>query len=162
MARPIAALTAMAFCALPGFADEPAVPVATWAANNGTLPPAYRRSLRAEIDSAGWVTMRSCQGYDETGPACRISAGEAPEGAVAAILAAAVAAEIFARPPVSDAMVPVGGGSVHGSVTLDGETVMLPAFPVEEDRRRVADVLHAIATAIPPGGQAQPADADLP
>lgn len=127
--------------------------VATLYTHNGTLPPPYHRSLSVLVTADGTVTLRACKGYDDSG--CRTLSGPAPEGAVAAILAAAGAAGLPGRPLAEDPMPPVGGGSTSGSVVIGGATLALPAFPVEADRERTAAVLAAISAAVPADLQAR-------
>jgi hypothetical protein len=100
------------------------------------------------------VTLRACRGYEDSDDGCRTFTGRAPAGAVEGIAAAASAADIAARPPGEDPMPPVGGGSTSGSVMIDGKRVILPPFPLAEDRARTEAVLAAIRAAVPPEVQA--------
>jgi hypothetical protein len=127
--------------------------VATLYTHNGTVAPPYHRSLRAIITADGMVALRACKGYDDS--ACSTFTGAAPEGAVAAILGAAKAAGLPGQPLTEDPMPPVGGGSTSGSVVIGGQSVALPAFPVEGDRTRTEAVLSAIRQSIPSGVQAR-------
>jgi hypothetical protein len=121
--------------------------VATLYTHNGTVAPPYHRNLRVLITADGIVTLRACKGYGDSD--CSTFAGPAREGEVAAILAAAEAAGLPGRPLAEDPMPPVGGGSTSGSVVIRGQTVALPAFPIEGDQDRTQTVLSAIAAAIP-------------
>lgn len=137
-------LAIMALFPGPALAQEP---LATLFTHNGTLPPPYHRSLRVLVTADGMVTLRACKGYDDSD--CAVLSGAAPQGAVAAILAAAEAAGLPGQPLAEDPMPPVGGGSTSGSVVVGGQTVALPAFPVEADRARTEAVLAAIRAAVP-------------
>lgn len=121
--------------------------VATLYTHNGTVAPPYHRNLRALVAADGMVTLRACKGYGDSD--CVTLSGPAPQGAVAAILAAAGVAGLPGRPLAEDPMPPVGGGATSGSVVIEGQTVALPAFPAEADRARTNDVLAAIQAAIP-------------
>ena len=137
-------LAIMALFSGPALAQEP---LATLYTHNGTLPPPYHRNLRVLIGADGMVTLRACKGYGDDD--CGTFAGRAAEGAVAAILAAAEAAGLPGQPLAEDPMPPVGGGATSGSVVVGGQTVALPAFPVEADRARAEAVLAAIRAAVP-------------
>jgi hypothetical protein len=154
--RLVPLIAASILAALPVLADSTSpLPLATYAADNGTVAPAYRWSLYATIAMDGLVTLRYCRGYEDSEPSCATAAGSAAPGAAEAILAAADQAELSTRPAQAEPDEQhVGGGAPSGSVTLDGGVVILPSFPIPEDRARVSAVLTAIATAIPPGLQA--------
>jgi hypothetical protein len=126
------------------------LPLATYAADNGTVAPPYRWSLYATIATDGFVTLRYCRGYEDTEPFCATAADSAPNGAAGAILAAAGQAGLATRPPQAEPDEQhVGGGAPSGSVLLNGGVVQLPSFPVPQDQARVAAVLTAVAAAIP-------------
>lgn len=137
-------LAMVALLSSPAVAQEV---VATLYTHNGTVAPPYHRNLRALITADGMVTLRACKGYGDGD--CRTFAGPAGEGAIAAILAAAGAAGLPGRPLAEEPMPPVGGGSTSGAVVIGGQTVALPAFPVEADRERTEALLSAIRAAIP-------------
>lgn len=129
--------------------------VASLYSHNGTVPPPYHQSSRASVAQDGRVTVSVCTGYDDSGGACKTFVGQAAQGAVEVILAAARAAGLPERPLTDDPMPPIGGGATSGAVVIDGQTVRLPAFPIEADRARTQGVLIAIANAIPADLQEQ-------
>lgn len=143
--RRITALGVAPLAAAAAAAQE--APLATWGAHNGTLPPPYRRSVEVRVAEDGAVVLRACRGYGDQD--CETRTGQAAEGALAAILAAAEAAGLAASPPAADPDPPVGGGAVWGSVRLEDAVVALPAFPAAADAARVAAVLAAIQAAVP-------------
>jgi hypothetical protein len=146
-------IAASVLAALPVLADSTSpLPLATYAADNGTVPPQYRWSVYATIATDGLVTLRYCRGYEDTEPACATATGTAAPGAAEAILAASEQAGLAARPAQAEPHEQhVGGGAPSGSVTIDGGVVILPSFPVPQDQARVSAVLAIIATAIPSG-----------
>jgi hypothetical protein len=139
-----AAALALLFAAPAG-----AEPLATLHSHNGSLPPPFHSSLTVTVELDGTLSLRTCQGYDTEGPACKVARGRAVEGGVEAIRAAVAAAGLAERPATEDPMPPIGGGVTSGSVVLDGRTIALPGFPVEADRARVGAVLAAIMAAVP-------------
>ncbi len=131
--------------------------VATYSTSNGTVPPPFHWRLDAAISADGMVTVRHCTGYDDTG--CGIATAPAPEGAVAAIMAAVRQAGLVERPAAQDSHPPVGGSATSGSVLVDGRLVLLPAFPAPEDRQRVGAVLNLLGAVIPSEARAAAAAA---
>jgi hypothetical protein len=125
--------------------------LATYHADNCCLPPEYAYEVNVTILQDGNLTLTRCEGYATEGPDCQTRRAQVPADALQAIRAAALASGLAER-PASDAPaeeIPIGGGSVSGSVVLDGATIPLPAFPVARDADRVRPVLEAIRAAIP-------------
>ena len=138
-------LTLAPFAAL---ADDAPV-LAEYFTNSGTLPPKYAWSTVVTLREDGSLTLKHCRGYDTEGPACQLLEARVPADEVQAIRDAALASGLAADPAEPSDNVPVGGGTVSGAVYLDGQRLALPAFPVEADQDRVAEMLRQIEVAIP-------------
>lgn len=125
--------------------------LASYHARSGSLPPDHARSIEAAISPAGQVSVTRCTGYETSGPACTSRTGTADAARIEALGQAVRDSGLLEKPAKkapADA-IPIGGGSTDGSITLDGQTVLLPAFPQAGDADRVARVLAAITAAIP-------------
>jgi hypothetical protein len=144
--RTTAAILCLTFT--PAWSDEV---LATYWANSGSLPPEYAWEVTVTISEAGKVTLKRCKGYETEGPACTLRTGKAKEAQLAAIRQAATESGLLETPAqeAPPEEIPLGGGSTGGSVTLEGQTVTLLAYPRAEDAARVARVLSAIYAAIP-------------
>jgi hypothetical protein len=126
--------------------------LATYYASSGSLPPEYAWSVDVTITDTGKVTLKHCKGYETEGPACTTRTGKANAAQIEAIRIA-VAESGLLETPAQEAPpeeIPIGGGSSGGSVTIDGQTVTLMAFPRSEDANRVGKVRAVIYAAIPP------------
>jgi hypothetical protein len=95
--------------------------------------------------------LEHCTEYATEAPGCRIVESRADETALQAIRAAAVKSGLADAPSGLNPDPLIGGGGTSGTVVLDGVTITLPRDPAPADAARVADVLRAIAAAIPPG-----------
>jgi hypothetical protein len=133
---------------LPAVAQSAEV-FATYWANSGSLPPEYAWDVDVTITSDGQLVLKRCKGYETEGPACKTRKAKVDAAKVEAIRAAVTAADIVANPPRSVEDTPVGGGSSGGTIVADGQTYILPAWPVAEDAERVSTVQNAITAAIP-------------
>lgn len=125
--------------------------LASYHARSGSLPPEYAWSIEATISPAGQVSVTRCTGYETSGPACTTRTGTADAARIAALHQAVRDSGLLDKPAKkapADA-IPIGGGSTGGSITLDGQTVLLPDFPQAGHADRVARVLAAITAAIP-------------
>lgn len=144
-------LSLLAFClAAPlGAVAEEAAPLAEYWASSGSLPPEYAWSVDVSIAADGALTLKHCKGYETEGPACRIRRAQVDQDRRDAILAAVRDSGLDRTPAAEMTDIPVGGGSDGGAVWLDGQKVVLPAFPAETDAGRVRAVLSAITAAIP-------------
>lgn len=131
-------------------ADQVAEPVAVLTNRSGTVAPQYQWSSTTSIFVDGRITMEDCRGSASGPPRCSLTTGTAPDGAVAAIIDAALAADLFDQPAATDPHPPVGGGTTSGRVTANGRTADLPAFPAEADQGRVRSVMEAISAAVGP------------
>lgn len=123
--------------------------LATYWANSGSLPPEHAWNVNVTIAADGTLVLKHCTGYETEGPACKTRKAKVDAAQLDAIRAAVAEADLVATPARQAEDVPPGGGSAGGSVILDGETVVLPAWPVAQDAERVAAVLNAITAAIP-------------
>jgi hypothetical protein len=142
------ALVAVVLAAAPARADTV---LATYWANSGSLPPEYAWSVDVTITDTGKVTLKRCKGYETEGPACTTRTGKANAAQVQAIRLAVDESGLLANPAreAPPEEIPIGGGSAGGSVTIDGQTATLMAFPRGEDSARVRKVLSVIYAAIP-------------
>ena len=145
-----------------GWARAEDAPLAEYHASSGTVSPQYAWSLHLTISAAGQILLRNCQGYASDGPACKTRAAEATPAALQAILQAARDAKLAERPATKAARIMVGGGSVWGTVWLDGQALALPAQPEVADQDRVQSVLTAIAAALPAHMRPDPSQDPLP
>ena len=125
--------------------------LATYFASSGSLPPEYAWDVTVTISDAGLVVLKHCTGYETEGPACKTRKGKASPAQVDAIRAAVRDSGLLQDPAQEAAPeeIPLGGASFGGTVTLDGTTVTLWAFPRAQDRDRVARVLATVEAAIP-------------
>lgn len=144
MLRPFALILAMT---LPAWAED--APLATLEARSGTVAPPYAWSVLITIAADGLVTAKRCKGYDTDGIACRTGTAKATPEALEAIRAAAKSSGLAAHPakPVDPPM--VGGGSISGTVLLDGQSIELIAQPVPDDAERVTTLIDVIGAAVP-------------
>ncbi len=126
--------------------------MATYWANSGSLPPEYAWSVDVTITDTGKVTLKHCKGYETEGPACTTRTGKANAAQIEAIRIAVSESGLLDNPAqeAPPEEIPIGGGSAGGSVTIDGNTVTLMAFPRSEDANRVGKVRAVIYAAIPP------------
>ena len=147
MLRPLALLLALA---LPAQSDELAPVLADYWTDSGSLPPEYAWETSVLIREDGRLELKHCKGYETEGPACKLRTAKVPEAALQAIRAAATESGLLQKPARETDMPMVGGGLTSGRVNLAGGTVDLPSQPAEADAARVAKVLQAIASAIPP------------
>jgi hypothetical protein len=126
------------------------IPVlATYHADNGSLPPEYAWSTDVTILSDGTLTFTHCTGYATEPPGCTTQGARVTETAIAVIGAAATESGLAEDPAAPNPDPPIGGGGMSGTVVLDGNRIELPRDPAPADADRVAAVLRAIATAIP-------------
>lgn len=137
------------FFALPQTVRAEDAPLAEYWANSGSLPPEYAWDVTITISAAGNLVLKHCTGYETEGPACKTRKATVSAADLAAIIAAAKAAELAEKPARQTEDIPVGGGSDGGAVWLDGQKLTLHAFPVPEDGERTRLVLNAITAAIP-------------
>jgi hypothetical protein len=126
--------------------------VATWSEDSGSLPPEFAWKTDVMFEFDGWVTIRHCKGYAEEAPGCwtvvgRLSAQSMMD--LDSVLAAALP-DLVANPPQAVSDPPVGGGSTRGSIGTRDTVIHLPAYPIEADAARVADLLEALKDATPP------------
>lgn len=146
--KPLALLAAFLLSALPTGADEPDL-LATYHADNGSLPPEYAWSANLRILKDGTILVARCKGYEVEPPGCQTMTGQVDPAALTALLAAARDSGLLQRPAAENPDPPIGGGGVSGSVRVDGAVIDLPRDPDASDAGRVKAVLQAIAAAIP-------------
>lgn len=139
---------ALTLAPLAARADEAGLLAEYWA-DSGSLPPEYAWQTNVSISTDGALTLVYCTGYETAGPACKTRKAKVDEAHRAAILAAVTAGDFFGKPVRQAENHPVGGGAAGGKVYVEGQPVVLPAFPTEADAPRVAKVLEAIVAAIP-------------
>ena len=143
-------LLAAALASSPAWAESPML-LATWSENSGSLPPPYAWNVSAQVFADRSVTVQYCKGYADTEPGCATVMTRADDVAMAELLAVlkvnTVGLTVY--PPHAMDDPPVGGGSVHGSVTLGDVVIDLPAFPSAVDQARVTTILAAIRAVIP-------------
>lgn len=107
--------------------------VLTW--DNGSVPPRYRKSGRLEIDASGRFVRTRRKGYDGDE---RVEArGRVDLGSLAGRL---LALGLFETEWNEVEHGPVGGGGETLSVTLDGQSAVVPRY-VEPHLREAKDAL---------------------
>lgn len=145
MLRPLALLLALA---LPARAESTLL--ATLDARSGTVAPPYAWSVSITIADDGLVTATRCTGYETEGPACTTATATTTPEALEAIRTAARASALDSRParPLDPPM--IGGGSISGTVFLDGATFRMIDQPVPEDAERVNTLIEIVGAAVPP------------
>lgn len=144
MLKPLVLLLALA---LPVQADDAVL--ATLYADSGSLPPQHAWSVSITIAPDGLVTVKRCKGYETDGPACKTGSATTTPEALDAIHSAAKASGLATHPakPLDPPM--VGGGSISGTVLLDGQTIEMIAQPVPEDAERVNTLIDIVGSAVP-------------
>ena len=123
--------------------------LATLDATSGSLPPPHAWSVSITIATDGLVTAKRCKGYETDGPACKTATATTTPEKLEAIRGAVEASGLATRPakPLDPPM--VGGGSLSGTVTLDGQTIEMIAQPVPEDAERVNTLIDVVGAAVP-------------
>lgn len=121
-----------------------------WQADNGSLPPPYRRSTEIEIDAAGRGRLLRVHGYDRNDPAQRFECMFTVEAA---------RMQDFARRSEElgawrtrwreRARVPVGGPLVHLRLLRGEQRVALPVFPVAAQREAVEALRGEVLAMLP-------------
>jgi len=155
----VAGLT-LAACVAPGPQDSgmtPTTPPAvaqglgalSFSTSNGTVSPDYRWDLDFTIDAAGQGVLRRCTGYATEGDACRSHSFAVPQARRDAIAAAVRSGDLLQRQARPIPMPPIGGGATAATLTVDGQQVVLPPWPIQADSERVGAVRRAIRDAIP-------------
>jgi hypothetical protein len=131
----------------PALADDGLL--ATLDARSGTVAPPYAWSVAITIAADGLVTVKRCTGYETEGPACKTGTAQTTPEALAAIRTAAKASSLATHPakPLDPPM--VGGGSISGTVILDGTPIEMIAQPVPEDTERVTTLIDVVGAAVP-------------
>jgi hypothetical protein len=124
-------------------------PLATLTATSGSLPPPHAWSVAITIGANGLVTAQRCKGYETEGPACKTATATATPEALEAIRKAAKASGLATHPakPLDPPM--VGGGTIRGTVLLDGQTIEMIPQPVPEDAERVNTLIDIVGAAVP-------------
>lgn len=102
------------FFALPQTVRAEDAPLAEYWANSGSLPPEYAWDVTITISAAGNLVLKHCTGYETEGPACKTRKATVSAADLAAIIAAAKAAELAEKPARQTEDIPVGGGSDGG------------------------------------------------
>ncbi len=107
--------------------------------------------MNVTILASGKVTLTHCKGYVTEGPGCTTRTGKANAAQIEAIRLAAAESGLIATPAreAPPEEIPIGGGASGGSVTIDGQTIQLMAYPRAEDAPRVAKLLSVVRAAIP-------------
>ncbi|MGL4236534.1 hypothetical protein [Tabrizicola sp.] len=146
--RRIAIAVTLAVTPLAANAESPPE-LARYSSNPGSLPPEYRWDTFVTIYLDGQVLIKHCRGYEIEGPACKLTNTKTTPEAVEAILAAAKASDLAARPARELDTPPPGSSSIGGDVLIDGQMILLPPFVIDADVERVALVLRAIEAAVP-------------
>ena len=137
--------------AVSAFAADAEVPaeLAIYSSQSGSLPPQYAWSTSVTIYLDGQVAVQHCRGYETEGPACTTSNAQTTPEAIASILDAVKASNLTTKAAVENPSPPVGGGSSHAVIFVDGKSITLPPFVIAADADRVAAVLRAIEAAVP-------------
>ncbi len=141
--------------ALPGGAAGQSISI-QFHADNGSLPPPYRRSTQISVDAAGHGQFIRRHGYDLTDPAQRFAADfvldidqqQAFARRLDEIGAWQTRWKAQLRPPV-------GGPLVHLRLVQGERVVELPAFPQARQQARAAAVRAAVLALVPEAIQAQ-------
>lgn len=120
-----------------------------YAASSGSLPPEYAWNTQVVIWTDGKLKLTHCKGYQTDGPSCTISHAQIAAADIDRIIAALSASHLANRAAKAQDSPPVGGGSQRATFWMDDKPIVLPAFPIESDQRRVRDVLDSIIAAIP-------------
>ncbi len=138
---------ALVFLATPALADDAIL--ATLNARSGSLPPEYAWSVSITIAADGLVTATRCKGYQTEGPACKSATATTTPNMLEGIRTAAKASGLATNPakPLDPPM--VGGGTISGTVVLDGKTIEMIAQPVPEDAERVNTLIDITGAAVP-------------
>jgi hypothetical protein len=125
---------------------------ARWGENSGSLPPEYAWDYTVHFQDDRRVEVTYCKGYAEAAPGCATATTRLSKKKYAALIEALtpLAADLAAHPAKDAADIPVGGGSIYGRITLNGDDIALPAFVAEEDGARVKAVLDLLQAATPP------------
>ncbi|MFM7335761.1 MAG: hypothetical protein ACKO1H_15375 [Tabrizicola sp.] len=118
-------------------------------ATSGSLPPPYAWSVVISIGTDGLVSVTRCKGYETEGPACKTGTATTTPEALEAIRLGARASGLATRPARSLDPPMVGGGSISGTVHVDGQTIDLVAQPVPEDVNRVTTLIELIGGVVP-------------
>lgn len=128
-------------------ADE--ATLATLTANSGSLPPPHAWSVWITIATDGTVTAKRCKGYETEGPACKTATATTSAEKLEAIRTAAQASGLATHPakPLDPPM--VGGGTISGTVLLDGQTIEMIPQPAPEDAERVNTLVDVVGAAVP-------------
>ncbi len=144
MLRPLAVVLALV---LPAQAEDALL--ATLDARSGTVAPPYAWSVSISIAADGLVTAKRCKGYETEGPACKSATAPTTPEMLEAIRIAAKASGLAANPakPLDPPM--VGGGTISGTVILDGKAIEMIAQPVPEDAERVNTLIDIVGAAVP-------------
>lgn len=121
----------------------------SYGTSNGSLPPEYAWDNRVTIHESGKLVIIHCKGYATEGSDCRTRKGKVTAEAMEAIRAAAIASDLSANPAAETMDPSVGGGGSWGTVLIDGQEYELLWEPRAEDANRTAEVMSAIAAAIP-------------
>ena len=138
------ALALLAGSALAGPAlAEDGEAFARWGENSGSLPPEYAWDYSVSFFPDRRGEVEYCKGYANEAPGCAVSRFRLSKKAFAALqeALAPLEADLAAKPAVSVADFPVGGGSVGGMLRMNGREVKLLQFPNEADAPRVGAVL---------------------
>ena len=124
-------------------------------ADNGSVPPPYRRSTSIEIAADGSGRMMRLLGYDQQDPAQRFEF---------AFVLTAEQQQAFARRLDELGLwttrwrererVPVGGPHVHLSFRRGDEKVVLPAYPVARQEAAVDALRSAVRALVPEAANA--------
>lgn len=121
-----------------------------FSADNGTVPPPYRRETELSIDDAGHACYLRLHGYDRSDSSqCFRAEFDLDSSTRRAFLTNLKQLAVFAVAWREPARPPVGGSQVYLKLEHAGQILRLPAHPVAEQRELVDQLRELVMGLVP-------------
>ena len=149
----IAALIIVLAGCVPASEQAPVTPLAQWGEDSGSLPPEFAWDYLVSFSSNGQVSARYCKGDATEAPGCATVTQNLPQAELDALTAALapVTQALNAQPPQQSDDIPIGGGSIYGSVFGRGQAIHLPNYPQADGAVGVVQALDLLQNFTPEG-----------
>lgn len=135
-------------------AATPAAPL-SFDADNGSVPPPYRRSTSIEVAADGSGRLVRLLGYDRQDPAQRFEYAFALTGEQLQAFARRLEElGLWSTRWRERERVPVGGPYVHLSFRRGDQKVVLPAYPVQRQEAAVETLRSEVRALVPEAANA--------